>query len=35
LGLKLAQSFVQQHQGLIECESQPGLTDFKILIPLP
>ena len=35
LGLNLAQSFVQQHQGLIECESQPGLTDFKILIPLP
>jgi two-component system nitrogen regulation sensor histidine kinase GlnL len=35
LGLNLAQSFVQQHQGLIECESQPGLTDFKLLIPLP
>jgi two-component system nitrogen regulation sensor histidine kinase GlnL len=35
LGLNLAQSFVQQHQGLIECESQPGRTDFKILIPLP
>ena len=35
LGLNLAQSFVQQHQGLIECESQPGRTDFKLLIPLP
>ena len=35
LGLNLAQSFVQQHQGMIECESQPGRTDFKILIPLP
>jgi two-component system nitrogen regulation sensor histidine kinase GlnL len=35
LGLNLAQSFVQQHQGLIECESQPERTDFKILIPLP
>lgn len=35
LGLNLAQTFVQQHQGLIECESQPGRTDFKILIPLP
>ncbi len=34
LGLNLAQTFVQQHQGLIECESQPGRTDFKILIPL-
>jgi len=35
LGLTLAQTFVQQHQGLIECDSSPGLTDFKILIPLP
>ncbi len=35
LGLTLAQTFVQQHRGLIECESMPGRTDFKILIPLP
>jgi two-component system nitrogen regulation sensor histidine kinase GlnL len=35
LGLTLAQTFVQQHQGLIECDSVPGRTDFKILIPLP
>jgi len=35
LGLTLAQTFIQQHQGLIECDSVPGLTDFKILIPLP
>ncbi|MSQ56847.1 MAG: PAS domain-containing protein [Limnohabitans sp.] len=35
LGLNLAQTFVQQHHGLIECESEPGQTDFKILIPLP
>jgi len=35
LGLTLAQIFVQQHQGLIECDSVDGLTDFKILIPLP
>lgn len=35
LGLTLAQSFVQQHHGLIECESRPGQTDFKLLIPLP
>ncbi len=35
LGLTLAQTFVQQHHGLIEYESQPGCTDFKILIPLP
>ena len=35
LGLTLAQTFVQQHHGLIECDSVPGMTDFKILIPLP
>jgi two-component system nitrogen regulation sensor histidine kinase GlnL len=35
LGLTLAQTFVQQHHGLIECESVPSETDFKILIPLP
>ena len=35
LGLTLAQTFVQQHDGLIECESAPGRTDFKLLIPLP
>lgn len=35
LGLTLAQTFVQQHHGLIECDSSPGRTDFKLLIPLP
>jgi two-component system nitrogen regulation sensor histidine kinase GlnL len=35
LGLTLAQTFVQQHHGMIECDSAPGRTDFKILIPLP
>jgi two-component system nitrogen regulation sensor histidine kinase GlnL len=35
LGLTLAQTFVQQHQGTIECESEAGRTVFKILIPLP
>jgi two-component system nitrogen regulation sensor histidine kinase GlnL len=35
LGLTLAQTFVQQHHGLVECDSVPGRTDFKILIPLP
>ncbi len=35
LGLTLAQTFVQHHHGLIECDSEPGRTDFKILIPLP
>ena len=35
LGLTLAQTFVQQHQGLIECDSLPGMTVFRIVIPLP
>jgi two-component system nitrogen regulation sensor histidine kinase GlnL len=35
LGLTLARTFVQQHQGTVECESEPGRTVFKIMIPLP
>ena len=35
LGLTLAQTFVQRHHGLIECDSVAGRTDFRILIPLP
>jgi two-component system, NtrC family, nitrogen regulation sensor histidine kinase GlnL len=35
LGLTLAQTFVQQHHGTIECDSVNGRTVFKILIPLP
>ncbi len=34
LGLTLAQSFVHQHQGTIECESRPGHTCFTIRLPL-
>jgi two-component system nitrogen regulation sensor histidine kinase GlnL len=34
LGLTIAQTFVQQHGGLIECDSRPGRTDFRILLPL-
>jgi two-component system nitrogen regulation sensor histidine kinase GlnL len=33
LGLTLAQTFVQQHQGFIACNSHPGRTDFHIQIP--
>ncbi|HSQ10961.1 MAG TPA: nitrogen regulation protein NR(II) [Burkholderiaceae bacterium] len=35
LGLTLAQTFIQQHDGTIEVDSRPGRTDFRILIPLP
>ena len=33
LGLTLAQAYVQQHQGSIECESEPGRTCFTLLFP--
>lgn len=34
LGLTLAQTFIAQHAGAIECESVPGRTVFTILVPL-
>jgi two-component system nitrogen regulation sensor histidine kinase GlnL len=34
LGLTLAQTFVTQHQGTIDCDSEPGRTLFKITMPL-
>ncbi|MCK9259215.1 MAG: nitrogen regulation protein NR(II) [Azoarcus sp.] len=34
LGLSLAQSFVEQHQGMIDVDSHPGRTCFTILIPI-
>lgn len=34
LGLPIAQSLINAHGGLIECESQPGKTVFTILLPL-
>jgi len=34
LGLTLAQTFVQHHHGVIECDSQPGRTAFRILLPI-
>ncbi len=34
LGLTIAQTFVAQHNGTIECESVPGHTVFTILLPL-
>ena len=34
LGLTLAQTFITQHHGMIECESQAGLTCFTILLPI-
>jgi two-component system, NtrC family, nitrogen regulation sensor histidine kinase GlnL len=34
LGLSLAQTFVHYHHGVIEFESRPGRTIFRILLPL-
>ncbi|MBL1278474.1 MAG: nitrogen regulation protein NR(II) [Ectothiorhodospiraceae bacterium] len=34
LGLSIAQSLINQHGGLIQCESHPGLTRFNLLLPL-
>ena len=34
LGLTIAQTFIAQHNGTIECESAPGRTVFSILLPL-
>ena len=34
LGLSLAQTFVHYHRGMIECESRPGRTVFRIVLPL-
>jgi two-component system nitrogen regulation sensor histidine kinase GlnL len=34
LGLPIAQELINQHGGLIECESEPGKTRFYIYLPL-
>ncbi|HEX4232861.1 MAG TPA: nitrogen regulation protein NR(II) [Caldimonas sp.] len=34
LGLTLARTFIQQHHGTVEFESEPGRTVFRIVIPL-
>ncbi|MCK9533996.1 MAG: ATP-binding protein [Pseudomonas sp.] len=34
LGLPIAQGIIQEHGGLIECESKQGHTVFRILIPV-
>ena len=34
LGLTIAQTFIAQHNGTIECQSTPGNTVFTILLPL-
>jgi two-component system nitrogen regulation sensor histidine kinase GlnL len=34
LGLTIAQTLINQHRGLIECQSRPGHTVFTVLLPV-
>jgi len=34
LGLSISQSLVNQHGGLVECDSKPGSTRFHVLLPV-
>ncbi len=34
LGLTIAQSAINVHQGVIECDSEPGSTRFTIYLPI-
>ena len=34
LGLSISQSIINQHHGLVECNSSPGKTIFRLLLPL-
>jgi len=34
LGLAISQSLIQQHDGLIECQSEPGQTVFSVILPI-
>lgn len=34
LGLSISQALIQQHGGLIECQSEPGRTVFSIVLPI-
>ena len=34
LGLSIAQSLINLHGGLVECQSKPGRTTFSVLLPV-
>ncbi len=34
LGLTIAQKLISQHGGLVECDSEPGNTVFRVVLPL-
>jgi two-component system nitrogen regulation sensor histidine kinase GlnL len=34
LGLSITQSIISRHEGLVECHSKPGATNFSVYLPL-
>ena len=34
LGLSISQQLINQHGGLIECQSKPGCTVFSVFLPI-
>jgi two-component system nitrogen regulation sensor histidine kinase GlnL len=34
LGLTISQHLIHQHNGLIECHSEPGKTRFSLYLPM-
>lgn len=34
LGLPIAYGIINQHKGMIECESKPGVTRFSVVLPI-
>jgi two-component system nitrogen regulation sensor histidine kinase GlnL len=34
LGLPITHRIINQHNGMIECQSEPGSTNFKVLLPI-
>ena len=34
LGLAIAQNIVRRHNGVLECQSRPGRTQFSVILPL-
>ena len=34
LGLSISQALIQQHDGVIECQSEPGHTVFTVVLPI-
>ena len=34
LGLPITHGIINQHNGMIECRSEPGSTNFRVLLPI-